>query len=232
MRIDPANYVWWLVSRAAGIVALGLISLAVLIGLTMATKILRRPGLARKLVRLHEHVALVVLGAIAVHGAALLGDRWLHAGVTALIVPFAIRYRPLFVGLGIIGAYLAALLGLSFYVRRRIGTRLWRRLHRATLIVWLLGIVHTIGAGTDASTVWLRMTMLVTGAPIVLLALLRLLHRDGQGRAPVAAATVAAAPVAAAPVPFARRGAAAAPQLREDHLRAARTRPSMVQDTA
>jgi sulfoxide reductase heme-binding subunit YedZ len=138
MRIDPANYIWWLVSRAAGIVALGLISLAVLIGLTMATKILQRPGLGRKLARLHEHVALVALGAIAVHGASLLGDGWLHAGIEALLVPFAIRYHPLFVGLGIIGAYLAALLGLSFYVRRRIGTRLWRRLHRATLIVWLL----------------------------------------------------------------------------------------------
>ncbi len=54
-------------SRASGIVALGLVTLAVLLGLTMATKLLRRPG-RRTLVRLHEHVALVGLGAIAVHG--------------------------------------------------------------------------------------------------------------------------------------------------------------------
>jgi sulfoxide reductase heme-binding subunit YedZ len=220
MRIDPANYIWWLVSRAAGIVALGLISIAVLIGLTMATKILRRPGLGRKLARLHEHVALVALGAIAVHGVSLLGDRWLHAGVRALIVPFAIRYRPLFVGLGIIGAYLAALLGLSYYVRRRIGTRLWRRLHRATLIVWVLGIVHTIGAGTDASTVWLRVTMIVTGAPIVFLALARLLHGDRPGRARVAPA----------PDPSARRASLSPPQAGQDRTRPLRARPPMIQD--
>lgn len=186
VRIDPANYIWWLVSRAAGIVALGLISVSVLIGLTMATKILRRPGLGRKLARLHEHVALVALAAIVVHGASLLGDRWLRAGVKGLIVPFTMGYRPLYTGIGIVAAYLAVLLGLSFYVRRRIGTRLWRKLHRATALVWILGIAHTIGSGTDASTVWLRLMMLAFGAPIVFLLLMRLLHR-GTPAAPAAA---------------------------------------------
>ncbi|HWJ50282.1 MAG TPA: hypothetical protein VNR42_04630, partial [Solirubrobacteraceae bacterium] len=104
---DPSIYIWWLVSRASGILALGLISLSVLIGLTMATKILRRPGMGRKLVRLHEHVALVGMIAIAVHGLALLGDPWLHPGVKGLTVPFTMSYRPLFTGLGLIGGYLA-----------------------------------------------------------------------------------------------------------------------------
>ena len=77
---DPTVYLWWLVSRASGIVALGLITSTVLLGLTMSAKLLRRPGLGRTLVRLHEHLALVALGAIAVHGLALLGDPWLHPG--------------------------------------------------------------------------------------------------------------------------------------------------------
>ena len=173
-RIDPTHYLWWLVSRASGLVALGLISLSVLLGLTMATKVLRRPGLGRQLARLHEHLALVGLAAIAVHGLSLLGDRWLNPGLRGIAVPFTMGYRPLFTGLGIVAGYLAALLGLSFYVRRSIGPRLWRRLHRATVLVWVLGVVHTLGAGSDAATPWLRMTMLVTGLPILALALLRL----------------------------------------------------------
>ena len=179
-HVDPSVYVWWLVSRASGILALGLISLSVLIGLTMATKILRRPGMGRKLVRLHEHVALVGMVAIAVHGLALLGDPWLRPGLGGLTIPFAMSYRPLFTGLGLIGGYLAALLGLSFYARRRIGVRLWRRLHRATVLVWALGVVHTIGAGSDASTVWLRAYLLLTGIPIVYLAVLRILQSRQQ----------------------------------------------------
>ena len=59
-------------------------------------------------------------------------------------------YKPLFTGLGIIGGYLAAILGLSFYVRRRIGPRLWRKAHQLTIVVYALAVVHTLGAGTDA----------------------------------------------------------------------------------
>jgi methionine sulfoxide reductase heme-binding subunit len=167
-------YLWWLVSRASGIVALGLITLTVLIGLTMSTKVLRRPGIGRTLVRLHEHLALVGLGAIAAHGLALLGDPWLHPGIGGLSIPFALSYRPLFTGLGVIGGYLAALLGLSFYVRRRIGVRVWRRLHRATVLVWVLGVVHTLGAGSDAATPWLRALALLPAIPIAYLVALRI----------------------------------------------------------
>lgn len=230
MPIDPANYIWWLVSRAAGIVALALISLSVLVGLTMATKILRRPGLSRKLARLHEHLALVALGAIAVHGAALLGDRWLHPSVRTLLVPFALGYRPIFTGAGVIAGYLAALFVLSFYVRRHIGTRLWRRLHRGTVLVWILGVLHTVGAGTDAATPWLRATMLVTGAPIVFLALLRVLHREPPARGRAAAAVPGNGRPAGAVA--ARPAAAAAPRALDDRARAVRPRPSIAKETA
>jgi methionine sulfoxide reductase heme-binding subunit len=92
-------------------------------------------------------------------------------------------YRPFFTGLGVIAAYLAALLGLSFYARRRIGARLWRKAPRATVLVYLMGVVHALGAGTDASTPWLRAFLLVTGVPIVLLFLRRVLARRRPARA-------------------------------------------------
>jgi sulfoxide reductase heme-binding subunit YedZ len=180
---DPSPYLWWLVSRASGIVALGLITTAVLLGLTMSTKLLRRPGVGRTLVRLHEHIALVGLAAIAVHGLALLGDPWLHPGPGGLTIPFTMSYRPLFTGMGILAGYLAALLGLSFYARRRIGVRLWRRLHRATLLVWVLGVIHTLGAGSDAATPWLRAFVLLPAIPIVYLTVLRSLQGRAQSRA-------------------------------------------------
>ncbi len=187
---DPTVYFWWLVSRASGIVALGLVSATVMLGLTMSAKLLRRPGLGKTLVSLHEHLALVGLGAIAVHGLALLGDPWLHPGLGGLTVPFTLAYKPLATGLGVIGGYLAALLGLSFYARRRIGVRLWRRLHRATILVWVLGAVHTLGAGSDAGTLWLRALVLAPAVPIAYLFVLRVL--GGRARPARAKATVAA----------------------------------------
>ncbi len=177
MTPDPSRYGWWLASRASGVVALGLITTSVAIGLTMAGKVMRKPGMARKLTAIHEHTALAGLIAIAVHGITLLGDRWMHPGVTGILVPFQMSYRPVFTGLGILGGYLAMLLGLTFYARRRIGPRLWRKAHRATVVVYVLALVHVLGAGTDAGTPWLRGFMLATGLPIALLFVRRLVPR-------------------------------------------------------
>jgi len=175
MTRDPMEYGWWLASRASGLVALALITLSVGVGLAMAGRALEKPGLARKLMALHEHAALAGLIAIAVHGITLLGDTWLDPGPVGIAVPFAMAYKPLFTGLGIVGGYLAAALGLSFYARRRIGPKLWRKLHRATILVYVLAVVHTLGAGTDASEPWLRVAMAVTGAPILYLLVVRML---------------------------------------------------------
>lgn len=181
---DPLKYGWWIASRASGVVALLLVSVSVLIGLVMATRVLKRPKLNRTLANVHEHAALGGLVAICVHGLTLLGDRWLNPGVGGLLVPFTMGYRPVFTGLGIIAGDLAALLGLSFYLRRRIGARLWRRAHRFTLLVYVMGVIHTLGAGTDASTAWMRLILVVTGVPIVSLTLLRFRPAGTRKRVP------------------------------------------------
>lgn len=200
-NVDLAPYLWWLVSRASGILALALVSLAVLLGLMMSTKVLAKPGVKKSLLRLHEHLALIGLVAISVHGLSLLGDQWLHPGVSGIVIPFTMSYRPAFTGLGIVGGYLAALLGLSFYVRRRIGARLWRRLHRATVLVWALGVVHTLGAGSDASTIWLRGFVLLTGVPIVYLTVLRVLQSRSARRSKAGRRAGTSAPRAGASAP-------------------------------
>jgi sulfoxide reductase heme-binding subunit YedZ len=157
---------WWLASRASGLVALVLVTISVGLGLAMAGKVMRRPGLSRKLLAIHEQTALAGLVAIAVHGITLLGDPWLKPGIAGIAVPFAMGFRPLATGLGVLAGYLATLLGLSYYARRRIGARLWRKAHRATIVVYLLGLVHALGAGSDASAVWFRVWVLAT-APLI-----------------------------------------------------------------
>jgi sulfoxide reductase heme-binding subunit YedZ len=181
-RLDPANHVWWLASRASGIVALVLITASVAIGLTMASKLVRARGVRPVLARVHEHTALAGLIAIAVHGITLLGDAWLNPGVKGVLVPFTMGYRPLFTGLGTVAGYLALALGLSFYARRRIGTKLWRKAHRATVVVYALALVHTLGAGTDAGSSWLRGFMVATGVPIVALFAARMWPRKAVAR--------------------------------------------------
>jgi sulfoxide reductase heme-binding subunit YedZ len=175
---DPVEYAWWLSSRAAGVVAFALVAFSVLIGLAMANRLVR----GRSVVKLHEHLALAGLVAIAVHAITLLGDAFLELGPADVLIPFRMEHEPLFTGLGIIAAYLAALLGLSFYARRRIGAKRWRSMHRLTVLVYLLGAIHTLGAGTDAEAPWLRAVLFATGAPILFLFLMRVLPQDAPAR--------------------------------------------------
>jgi methionine sulfoxide reductase heme-binding subunit len=172
-RGDPLAVGWWLASRASGLVALALIGLSVALGLAMAARAVRRPGLPKILVAVHEHAALAALVAIAVHGITLLGDRWLDPGVAGITVPFVMDHRPLFTGLGIVAGYLAAILGLTFYVRRRVGTKRWRRAHRLTPLVYLLGAAHALGAGTD--TRWVAVLLVASATPVLYLGVLRAL---------------------------------------------------------
>lgn len=171
--VDPTQHIWWLMSRASGLVALGLITASVALGLAMANKLIR----GRNVAGLHEHLSLAGLVAICVHGITLLGDPWLHPGLSGIAVPFTMGYRTIFTGLGILGGYLAAALGLSFYIRRKIGPKLWRKLHRFTVVAYVLSLVHAIGAGTDASTVWLRTFMVATAVPIGVMFVARMIPR-------------------------------------------------------
>ncbi len=179
--VTLAGHEWWLASRAAGVVALVLVSLSVGLGLASAARIVP-PRLRRTVIALHEQIALAGLVSIAAHGLLLLPDRWLHPGLGGIALPFAIAYRPAATALGVFAGYLAGVLALSFYARRRIGPRLWRRLHTATLVAYAMSVAHTLLAGTDAGTLWLKVLLIVTAAPIVGLLAARLAPRRGYQR--------------------------------------------------
>ena len=155
-------HAWWLASRASGLVALVFITFSAAMALAVASRIVRKPALRT----VHQQTALIAVVAIAVHGITLLGDPWLNVGPAQIAVPFTLPYRPLWTGLGVIAGYLAAIFGLSFYVRRQIGTRLWRRAHRLMFVAYVLAVAHTLGAGTDAATPWLRWCLILT-VPVV-----------------------------------------------------------------
>lgn len=170
---DPVVYGWWLASRAAGVTAFVLASVAVVLGLAMSGRVSRRPGSARVLRAVHEQASLGALLAMGAHGLLLLGDRWMHPTLAQIAIPFASSYRPLATGLGVIAAYGAALLGLTFYLRRRIGTRLWRKAHRFTIAVWALAALHVLTAGSDATTPWMRGILVASAMPIAVLLAIR-----------------------------------------------------------
>ncbi len=164
---DPTQQVFWFASRAFGIIAMILLGISVAVGLAMSGRLTRRPGLPAKLKRFHESATLVTLGLIAAHAGLLLFDPYLRPGLAGITLPFALGYRPVFTGIGIIAGWLAAILGLSFYARKRIGVKTWRFMHRFTIVVYLLALGHFVGSGTDARSPWMIAMLTALTTPIV-----------------------------------------------------------------
>jgi methionine sulfoxide reductase heme-binding subunit len=225
---ETLDHGWWLASRSAGIVAYLLLSASVVLGLAMALRL--APPRATALLRTaHERIALIALGVVAAHALFLLGDGWLRPGLTDVLVPFTMAYRPAWTGLGILAFYLTAGLSLTYYARRRIGARRWRTAHRVIPVAWAMAAVHVIGAGTDAGSLWLQVPLALTMALVIALVGQRLLD-PGAGRAvraprrvpvpvavpaaatPPAAATAARATAPTQPMGIAPPWAAAAPE--------------------
>ena len=176
---DPVDYAWWLSSRAAGVVAFALISLSVLLGLAMANRLVR----GRTVVKLHEHLALAGLVAIAVHGITLLGDSWLEPGRDRAARPVrdgprAGLHRPRRSSPATSPRCSGSRSTSAAASARSAGATL----HRLTLLVYVLGVIHMLGAGSDASAPWLRAVLLATGAPILFLFLVRVLPEDAATR--------------------------------------------------
>jgi methionine sulfoxide reductase heme-binding subunit len=197
---DPLDYPFWLASRSAGVVAYLLLSGSVVLGLVMAARLV--PVKARADLRvLHERIALLALGAVGAHGLLLLPDGWLRPGLHELLIPFTASYRPVWTGLGICAAYLAAGLSLSYYLRRRLGARRWRNAHRLIPVAWALAAVHVIGAGTDVVSLWLQVVLAITIAAVLVL----LAQRWWLGRTARPAPPPAPPPAAPDPEPAERR---------------------------
>jgi sulfoxide reductase heme-binding subunit YedZ len=209
-------HIFWILSRAAGICALVLSSLAVSVGVSIGSRLIKRPSGELRVA--HEALTLATLVAVAVHGLALLGDGFLHPTVADIAIPFASGYESAWTSAGIVAFWLMLVLGLSYYARAKIGVGRWRSLHRLTAVAWLLALGHSLGEGTDAGQQWfLAMTAVVALPALALLALRwgqRAIALDGRAASPGrAAASDPSAPVRSAP-PRARRSPQPAGEVR------------------
>lgn len=148
---DPT---FWLLARASGLTAYVLLTLSVLAGLAVKSRPFGAAVRAASATDTHRFLSLLALGAIALHAITLVLDQTVHIGLAALLIPGLANYRPIATGLGVFAAELAALIIISFPLRKRIGVRAWRRLHFTTYAVFAAATAHGLAAGTDTHRLW------------------------------------------------------------------------------
>jgi len=142
---------WWYVTRAAGLTPYFLLWLSMVWGMGISTKIFHSAVDGTYTYDFHEFLSLLGLGFVVLHVVVLMLDKYLPFSLVQVLVPFIDPYRPLWVGLGIIGFYIFLLVTVTFYIRSRIGTQAFRSIHVISLLGYLGATLHGLYAGTDSA---------------------------------------------------------------------------------
>lgn len=188
--LGTAPKAYWYLARAGGVVAYLLLWLSLVFGLVVSNKMARLWNGGPTAVELHQFSTWLAIGFSLFHAMILLGDTYIKATVNQVLTPFGyIGYRPLWVGLGQIGFYLAVIVAASFYVRKHIGYRAWRTLHYTSFVLYLILTLHGIFAGTDSTTTALQLTYLLTSVSVYFLVIVRIFAAIRASRPPLHAAS-------------------------------------------
>lgn len=141
----------WLASRAAGLVALVLLAFQIIVGLVLSHPVNKATWkLSKRLFPWHENVWLFILGFLAAHIVSIILDPFAGVGLAGAVVPGLSGYRSTPVAIGTLSLYALLLTGLTARYTKFLPAGAWLTIHRIAIVVFVLGWMHGILAGTDS----------------------------------------------------------------------------------
>jgi len=173
---------WWYITRAAGLTSYILLWLSMIWGMAIATKILSPAVESSYSYDFHEFLSVLGLGFVLLHVVVLLVDHYQPFSILQILIPFVESYRPLWVGLGIIGFYIFLLVTVTFYMRGSIGPKAFRSIHTLSLLGYLGATVHGLFAGTDSALPVAKLIYAATFLVVVFLTVYWLVMRGFNKR--------------------------------------------------
>jgi sulfoxide reductase heme-binding subunit YedZ len=179
----------WYATRASGLMALVLLTLTMVLGITTTTraKARRWPGFAQQ--ELHRRISMIAVVFLGIHVLTSVLDTYVNISWAAIVVPFTSSYGRLWVGIGAISLDLMLAVFVSSLVRARMRPGTWRAIHWLAYLSWPVALAHTFGMGTDAGESW----VIALGAVCVLAVAVALAWRLRHGAQQASARKVHAA---------------------------------------
>jgi sulfoxide reductase heme-binding subunit YedZ len=192
--------VLWYTTRGLGIVLWILTTAVVVLGVATSRRWKAEGWPGFVVAGLHRNLSLLALALLPLHGLTVILDSYARLGIKDITVPFASSYRPLWLGLGVLGGELLIAVVLVSLVRSYLGFQLWKLTHWAAYAAWPLSLLHGLGTGSDTKAGWALFVYTASVGAVLLMVLLRLSLGDPQlsGLRVTAAALVIVAFVALA----------------------------------
>jgi DMSO/TMAO reductase YedYZ heme-binding membrane subunit len=184
----------WYATRASGLMALILLTLTMVLGMTTTMRARGRhwPGFAQQ--ELHRRISMIAVAFLGIHVLTSVLDTYVNISWGAVVVPFTSSYGRLWVGVGAIALDLMIAVFVSSLLRARMRPGTWRAVHWLAYLSWPVALAHTFGMGTDAGESW----VIALGAGCVLAVAValawRIRHSTRQASARTEQASVAGVP--------------------------------------
>lgn len=179
----------WYISRASGISAFILFSLAVSFGIIISSKMLikyRVMNLAFAM-EFHRIITWAGLFMVVLHFASYFFDQYIKLRVMELVVPFSFKRELISsvgvnisvpVSIGIVAFYLILVLISTSELRNKIvNVKIWRILHYLSFFCYLAFLAHGYFSGSDSSEVWMKVIYIASLSTVVPLIVVRIFAR-------------------------------------------------------
>jgi methionine sulfoxide reductase heme-binding subunit len=153
--LAAASSATWYLTRASGIVALLLLTAALVLGVVDLERV-STPRWPRFLIDLlHRNVALLSICFLAIHIVTAALDSFAPIALLDAVVPFAGSYRPFWLGLGAAAFDLMLAIAATSLLRSRLSHRAWRAVHWLSWVSWPVALLHGLGTGSDTKATWM-----------------------------------------------------------------------------
>ena len=144
----------WYSSRATGAVSLCLLTLVMVLGPLVSTRVGGRRIGRFAINELHRSVSMVAMLFVAIHVTATVIDTYVPIGILSAFVPFTSQYHRLPVAIGTVAIDLLIAVWLTSYFKEKLRPDLWRAIHWLSYGSFIAALIHGYLTGTDAHTRW------------------------------------------------------------------------------
>lgn len=172
----------WYVARSSGLIAWALVTVSILWGLALSSRLVRRRGVPAWLLAMHKYLGTLSIVFVAVHVLALVADNYVYYGWKELFIPMATEWRPGATAWGIAAFYLLVAIQVTSWLMRRLPRKVWHAIHLSSFALFAAGTVHAFQSGADTANTLVQWAALVGGVLVVTLISFRLMDRSTRRR--------------------------------------------------
>jgi methionine sulfoxide reductase heme-binding subunit len=163
-------YIWY-TSRVSGVIALVMLTLVIVLGILISTRVGGRRVGRFEITEMHRSISLIAMIFVGIHVVTTVIDTYVNINWISAVVPMTSSYKRLPVAIGTVAIDFMLAVWLSSQLKERLDPRAWRAIHFSSYASFVAAAIHSYLVGTDERSLW-GLVVLGSCVAMVLLATL------------------------------------------------------------